>query len=88
MQRVHSLLQASSYRKIKMLPEKHKKYMTILFVDWHREKPKNNKRFEDVHRKQERRKEKLTVGEMIRKKKIRKNKGRWNVTPEEKKIYI
>ena len=36
-----------SFGKIKMLPEKDKKCMTILFIDWQREKLNNKKRFEE-----------------------------------------
>ena len=63
MQRVNGLHQASSYGNIKMLPEKDKKGLTILFVNWPREEPEKKKRFEYVPRKNERKKEKLMDGE-------------------------
>ena len=63
MQRVNCFPQVSTYGKIKMPPEKDKKGLTFLFVDWQQEKPENKKRFEGVPRTKERRKEELTVGE-------------------------
>ena len=54
--------------------KKNKNRVTILFVDWPREKPENKKRFEDVTKKKERKKEKLAVGETRhQKKKSKKN---------------